>query len=121
MVSGKVAFSSVTKTDEYNGQDTGAYSVTVTLDDDSAESLGSEGIRLKEYEGTQQRKFKSKYPIEIYNMDDSDFQGEIPRGSAVRLVFSKGPKHPTWGPSTYVTKVRVVEVAERGDDTPDDF
>ena len=112
MASGKVAFSSVSTTDSYDGKDTGKFSLTLTLDDNSAEELGAKGVRLKEYENTQQRKFNSKYDVAVYNLDDSPFVGEIPRGSEVRVMYSFGPVHPQWGPSTYLSKVRVVTVAE---------
>ena len=102
MVTGKVAFSSVSKTDEYNGQDTGYYSLTVTLDDGDAEILQQKGVRLKEYEGSFQRKFKSKYAVEALNLYDS-------------------PYHPTWGPSTYLGKIRVVQEAESVTEVPDEF
>lgn len=121
MVTGKVAFSSVSKTDEYNGQDTGYYSLTVTLDDGDAEILKQKGVRLKEYEGSFQRKFKSKYAVEALNLDDSPYLGEIPRGSDVRVVFTMGPEHPTWGPSTYLGKIRVVQEAESVTEVPDEF
>tara|TARA_R110000803_G_scaffold60955_2_gene120587 strand:+ start:982 stop:1356 length:375 start_codon:yes stop_codon:yes gene_type:complete len=121
MVTGKVAFSSVSKTDTYNGQDTGNFSLTVTLDDGDAEILQQKGVRLKEYEGSFQRKFKSKYPVEIINLDDSPYEGEIPRGSDVRVVYSMGPEHPTWGPSTYLGKVRVVLEAEPLNDMTEEF
>ena len=121
MISGKVAFSNLTQHDFYQGKDTGNYTVTVTLDDDSAKALEAEGVRLKNYEDTQQRKFKSAYTIPILNMDNSPFVGEIPRGSKVRVVYKTGPVNKDWGTPVYHEKIRVVEVAESVSETPEEF
>jgi hypothetical protein len=37
VVSGKAAFAHLDSTEVYNGQDTGKYTLTVTLDDDNAD------------------------------------------------------------------------------------
>ena len=123
MVSGKVAFSSVVDTDQWEGKDTGFYSITVALEDEDAETLKSRDVRLKEYEGSYQRKFKSKYPISVIDAEDQEYTKEIPRGSVVRVLFGVADRsHPTWGPSTWATKVRVVEEADRDEyATPEEF
>ena len=121
MISGKVAFSNLTQHDFYQGKDTGNFTLTVTLDDDSAKALEAEGVRLKTYEDTQQRKFKSAYPTAVLNMDNSAFQGEIPRGSVVRVLYKTGPENKDYGVPVYMEKIRVVEVAENTTEVPEEF
>jgi hypothetical protein len=44
VVSGKAAFAHLDSTEVYNGQDTGRYTLTVTLDDDNAQILSEQGL-----------------------------------------------------------------------------
>ena len=111
-IEGTVNFSNVTKTDVYNGQDTGTYSMTITLSEDDASTLAAEGVKIKEYEGAKQRKFKSKYNIGMYDAEGDRFNGEVPYNSRVRLKYKTGPAHPVHGTPTYLEAVRVLEVAE---------
>lgn len=57
VVEGIVNFSNITKHDVYNGQDTGAFSMTVTLSEDDANQMASNGVKIKDYQGAKQRKF----------------------------------------------------------------
>ena len=120
MISGAVCFSNVIKQDQWKGQDTG-FSLTLTLNDSDAEILGAEGVKIKDYEGTQQRKFRSGFQPEVIDMAGDPVTREIPRGSLVRVLVKLGADdHPQWGRSTYIDKVRLVEEAE-GQAVPDDF
>jgi len=112
VVSGKAAFAHLDSTEVYNGQDTGRYTLTVTLDDDNADMLAQQGVKLKDYEGVKQRKFASKFAVKIIDANDQPFIGNIPRGSTVRLSYKTGTPHPVHGTPTYLNAVRVVEVAE---------
>ena len=96
VVSGKAAFAHLDSTEVYNGQDTGRYTLTVTLD----------------YNGDQQRKFASKFNVKVIDANDQPFVGNIPRGSVVRLSYKTGTPHPVHGTPTYLNAIRVVEVAE---------
>ena len=120
-VTGTAAFSSVSKHDEYMGESTGKFNLTVGLDGSDAAKLEDLGVRLKDYEGTAQRKFTSKFDVEVIDMDGNPFVGEIPRGSEVRVLYTLGPVHPQWGPSTFMNKVRVVKLGEASMDVPDEF
>ena len=55
----KVAFSNLRETETYQGQDTGRFTLTGTLDDATAEMLSAQGVKIKEYENMAQRKFAS--------------------------------------------------------------
>ena len=112
VVSGKAAFAHLDSTEVYNGQDTGKYTLTVTLDDDNAALLAEQGVKLREYEGNKQRKFTSKFNVKVIDANDQPFVGNIPRGSVVRLSYKTAPPHPVHGTPTYLNAVRVVEAAE---------
>ena len=56
-IEGTVNFSNVTKHDVFNGQDTGAYSMTITMSEDDAATLAAHGVKIKDYQGAKQRKF----------------------------------------------------------------
>ena len=118
-IEGTVNFSNVTKTDVYNGQDTGTYSMTITLSEDDAATLAAEGVKIKEYEGAKQRKFKSKYTIGMYNSEGDRFEGEVPYNSRVRLKYKTGPAHPVHGTPTYLEAVKVLELAEVSEEAVD--
>ena len=135
LIEGNVAFSNVTKHDEYMGQSTGRYSVTVTMDDSYADKLSSEGVKIKTYvpkdeegnpqEPLLQRKFASKFGIGVVDADNNPYEGEIPRGSKVRVQFELGNEHPVHGVSVYAKRVRILELAEEtisgGDEEDKDF
>ena len=78
VIEGTVNFSNVTKHDVYNGQDTGTFSLTITMSEDDAATLSAQGVKIKEYEGNKQRKFKSKYDIGMYTAEGDRYEGEVP-------------------------------------------
>jgi len=111
-VEGIVNFSKLTEHDVYNGQDTGAYSMTITMSEDDASTLAANGIKIKDYQGNKQRKFKSKYDIKTFDAEGNPYNGEVPYNSRVRLKYKMGPAHPVHGVSTYLEAVKVLEEAE---------
>ena len=112
VLTGKAAFINLTETEQYQGQDTGRYTLTVTLDNDAAQMLSAQGVKLRDYEGTAQRKFSSKYPVKVIDAEDNPFIGPVTRGSTIRLSYKTGPAHPVHGTPTYLNAVRVVELAD---------
>lgn len=112
VIEGTVNFSNVTQHDVYNGQSTGAYSITITMSEDDASALSSLGIKIKDYEGNKQRKFKSKYDIALFDAEGNKYNGEVPYNSRVRLKYKTGPAHPVHGTPTYLEAVKVLEEAE---------
>lgn len=109
---GTVAFESLNKTDVYNGMDTGKYNITLTLDEASAQELADKGVNLKEYEGNKQRKFASKYMVDVFNADGTRFNGQVTRGSKVKVKYSLGKPHPVHGTPPYLSAVKVLELAD---------
>jgi hypothetical protein len=112
VIEGTVNFSNVTQHDVYNGQSTGAFSLTITMSEEDASTLSADGVKIKEYEGSKQRKFKSKYDIVRVDADGNRFEGEIPYNSKVRLKYKSGPAHPVHGTPTYLEAVKVLELPE---------
>jgi hypothetical protein len=112
VIEGVVNFSNVTKHDVFNGQDTGAYSLTITMSEDDATTLAAQGVKIKDYQGNKQRKFKSKYDIRLFDADGNNYEGEVPYNSKVRLKFKLGNAHPVHGVATYLEAVKVLEEAE---------
>lgn len=112
LLEGTVAFESLTRTEEYEGQDTGRYTITLTLDDEIAEALSEQGVKLRSYEATSQRKFASKFPVKVVDANDERFIGPLTRGSKVRLAYKMGDPHPVHGVPTYLNAVRVLELAD---------
>lgn len=119
VIEGTVNFSNVTQHDVYNGQSTGAYSLTITMSEEDATALSAEGVKIKEYEGAKQRKFKSKYDIMRVDADGNRFEGEIPYNSKVRLKYKSGPAHPVHGTPTYLEAVKVLELPEMSEEAVD--
>ena len=118
-VEGIVNFSNVTKHDVFNGQDTGAYSMTITMDEDDAATLAAQGVKIKDYQGAKQRKFKSKFEVKRVDAENNPYNGEVPYNSRVWLLYKLGIPHPVHGVATYLEAVRVLEEAEieAGEDT----
>ena len=112
VVEGIVNFSNITQHDVFNGQDTGQYSMTVTLDEDDASTLVASGVKIKDYQGAKQRKFKSKYNIRTIDAEGNPYNGEVPYNSRVRLKYKLGDAHPVHGVSTYLEAIKVLEEAE---------
>ena len=111
-VEGVVNFSNLTQHDVFNGQDTGAYSMTITLSEDDAATLAASGVKIKDYQGNKQRKFKSKYEIKRFDSEGNPYTGEVPYNSKVRLKYKLGQPHPVHGVATYLEAVKVLEEAE---------
>lgn len=121
VIEGIVNFSNVTQHDVYNGQSTGKYSLTVTLDEDSANSLSASGVKIKDYQGNKQRKFSSKFDVTVLDAEGNKYSGEIPYSSRVRLKYKLGKPHPVHGVSTYLEAVKVLEEADMLDEAASDF
>ena len=118
---GVVAFSNLAETEKYNGQDTGKFSIVLTLEQDEADKLTEVGVNVKEYKNQPQRKFVTKFP----NFPVMDAEGDliakhIPYGSKVKVLWEPGKPHPTHGVAPYFKKIKVLEMAEHGGNVEDD-
>ena len=116
VVEGTLAFENLDTHEMYQGQSTGKYSVVISVDEDTASSLSGLGVKMREYEGVKQRKFSTKYDVPVYDKEGMPFTGRIGRGSKVRLLWAEsGAPQPAHGTSTYLNKIKVLEVAEQDD------
>lgn len=108
---GYVAFSHVLTEDQYQGQDVG-YNVTLCLDELEAGKLSEGGVKVKDYQGVGQRKFKSGYAIDVLTEDGAPMQlsEELPRGTKVRIQWKQGNEHPQHGVATYANRIKVLEI-----------
>ena len=111
-------FVNVKATEVYEGKDTGRYTVTLTLNDETADELSKKGVRLKSYgEGADailQRKFASKFPVRVIDAEGEPFSGDIPYGSTVRISYKYGDEHPVYGVPVYMDGIRVLEMGAAG-------
>ena len=82
------------------------------MSEDDASALSSLGVKIKDYEGNKQRKFKSKYDIALFDAEGNKYNGEVPYNSRVRLKYKTGPAHPVHGTPTYLEAVKVLEEAD---------
>jgi len=119
VINGSAAFINLSEHELYQGQSTGKYSLTVTLDDASIAQLEGQGVKMREYEGAKQRKFASKFDVPVYEANGDEFMGSITRGSFVRVQYSLGQEHPVHGITPYLDKIKVLELATG--DTDEDF
>ena len=113
VLEGLIAFENLDEHEMYQGQSTGKYSVVLTLDEDTASKLVGVGVKMREYEGNKQHKFSTKYDVPIVDAEGGTFKGRIGRGSKVRIMYAEGQPHPVHGTSTYLNKIKVLEVAEQ--------
>ena len=123
-VEGIVAFSNLEEFDVYQGKSTGNYTLTITLEPDAAQALEALGVVVKEYNGNAQRKFKSQYQTPMCDASGEDIDTvDLPYGSKVRVLFKAGKQHPQFGVPVYLSKVKVLELADESaeESVPSDF
>jgi len=120
VIEGIVNFSNVTQHDVYQGKDTGDYTVTITISEDDANQLASNGVKIKDYKGAKQRKFKTQFDtLKVLDSEGNRYKGEIPYNSLVRVKYKLGKNHPVHGVSTYMEAVKVLEEAEMAEGVSD--
>lgn len=113
---GVVAFSNLSETEQYNGKDTGRYSIVITMEEDEAAKMTAAGVKVKEYKNQPQRKFVTKYPdFPVLDVDGDVVSKYIRYGSKVRILWDGGDPHPEHGVIPYFKKIKVLEVAEGSD------
>ena len=118
---GVVAFSNLAETEKYNGQDTGKFSIVLTLEQDEADKLTEVGVNVKEYKNQPQRKFVTKFPnFPVMDAEGDVIAKHIPYGSKVKVLWEPGKPHPTQGVAPYFKKIKVLEMAEHGGNVEDD-
>jgi hypothetical protein len=118
---GVVAFSNLTETEQFNGKDTGKFSIVLTLDESEAAKLSEAGVKVKEYQNTPQRKFVTKFPdFPVLDIDGDVHSKHIRYGSKVKVLWDPGQPHPEHGVCPYFKKIKVLEDAEGGEGSEGD-
>ena len=114
VITGKVAFANLTEHEVFNGQSTGKYSVVVTVDEENASKLQSEGVKLKTYKNENQRKFATKFEdFQVVDLEgETVSKSSVRYGDTVRVKYGLGKPHPVHGSSVYLQAIRVVEKGE---------
>lgn len=112
VIEGICNFSNLTQHDIFKGQDTGQFSMTITMSEEDANELAALGVKINDYKGAKQRKFKTKYDVKMFDEDGNPYNGEVPYNSKVRLKYKLGNPHPVHGVPTYLEAVKVLEEAE---------
>ena len=78
VIEGKANFVHVKQTEEFQGKDTGRFSVLMTLSDADAQTFENMGVRLKPFgeppEQIMQRKFNSNFPVKLITNDGVDIR-----------------------------------------------
>ena len=111
---GKAKYVFLDSTEKYNGEDTGKYTLTISLDDKEAQKLEDAGVKVRTVSSDdgdyKARKFSTKYPLafDMIKSDDgeaigSDFGAE----SDVEVLWKAGAEHPMHGVATYLTAIKV--------------
>tara|TARA_R110000787_G_scaffold97759_1_gene201461 strand:- start:800 stop:1186 length:387 start_codon:yes stop_codon:yes gene_type:complete len=117
---GIAAFVNLDQTESFNGQDTGKFSIVVTMDELNKDVLEKAGVKVREYKNQPQRKFVTKFPdFKVVDTEDNVVSKSIPYGSKVRVQWSGGEPHPVHGVSPYFKAIRVLEYADSGGDGED--
>ena len=62
VIEGVVNFSNVTKHDVFNGQDTGTFSITITMSEDDAATLAAQGVRSRSTRATSNASLSPSTP-----------------------------------------------------------
>ena len=115
---GVVAFSNLAETEKFNGQDTGKYSIVLTLEQEEADKLSDAGIIVKEYKNQPQRKFVTKFPnFPVMDTEGDTIDKYIPYGSKVRVLWEPGKPHTTHSVPPYFKKIKGLEMSQRVDST----
>ena len=118
---GIAAFVNLSETERFNGQDTGKFSIVINMDPDEAAKVEAAGIKVKEYKNQPQRKFASKFDVQVVDAEGDQISKNVPYGSKVRVMWEAGEPHPTYGTTAYLKKVKVLEMAEHSGEDDEDF
>lgn len=131
---GTVLFSNIVTQPVFNGQSTGKYELTVTLDQEQASDAETNGLEIKrkDYNGQEQvtAKLKTKFPLSTKTcvdrfkkpyVDDMNDIKEIPRGSKVAVFYTTKPYEMMGkkGVANYLLAVQVID--ENSDIVFDDY
>ena len=105
-------------TEKFGGEDTGKYTLTVSLSDAEAKKLEEAGVKVRTIKDADTgkdikiRKFSTQYKLadNMIQTDSGDIIGtDFGAESEVQVLWKAGKEHPMHGVATYLTAIKVAD------------
>lgn len=113
---GEALYVYLQETEQFDGEDTGKYTITVGLSDKEAEALEEAGVKVKTTKHpvtgkmTKARKFATQFKLadeSIQTTTGEVIGDQFGTGSKVSILWKEGNKHPRHGVGTYLVAIKV--------------
>jgi len=113
---GQALYVYLTETEKFDGEDTGKYTITVSLSNSEAKKLEEAGVKVKETKHPETgkivkaRKFATQFKLkdEMIQTTDGEVIGDqFGALSDVAILWKEGQKHARHGVGTYLTAIKV--------------
>jgi len=115
---GEAKYVYLDSTEKFNGDDTGKYTLTVSLSDAEAKKLVDAGVKVRTIkdadtgEDIKIRKFSTQYKLDdnlIQTMSGEVVGTDFGAGTEVEVLWKAGKEHPMHGVATYLTAIKVAD------------
>lgn len=115
---GEAKYVYLDSTEKFNGDDTGKYTLTVSLSDAEAKKLMDAGVKVRTIkdadtgEDIKIRKFSTQYKLDdnlIQTMSGEVVGTDFGAGTEVEVLWKAGKEHPMHGVATYLTAIKVAD------------
>jgi len=115
---GEAKYVYLDSTEKFNGDDTGKYTLTVSLSDAEAKKLVDAGVKVRTIkdadtgEDIKIRKFSTQYKLDdnlIQTMSGDVVGTDFGAGTEVEVLWKAGKEHPMHGVATYLTAIKVAD------------
>jgi len=115
---GEAKYVYLDSTEKFNGDDTGKYTLTVSLSDAEAKKLMDAGVKVRTIkdadtgEDIKIRKFSTQYKLDdnlIQTMSGDVVGTDFGAGTEVEVLWKAGKEHPMHGVATYLTAIKVAD------------
>jgi len=115
---GEAKYVYLDSTEKFNGDDTGKYTLTVSLSDAEAKKLIDAGVKVRTIkdadtgEDIKIRKFSTQYKLDdnlIQTMSGDVVGTDFGAGTEVEVLWKAGKEHPMHGVATYLTAIKVAD------------
>lgn len=118
---GTVVFNNLITKDVFRGAEATGYDLTIKLSEGEEDNLVSNGVKVKSYKDTLQRKFSTQFSMAdkiVFGGDDVlDGKDCVPfdladlnYGARVTVMWTTGDEHVQHGFPTRLAKIRVFEL-----------
>jgi len=115
---GEAKYVYLDSTEKFNGDDTGKYTLTVSLSDAEAKKLVDAGVKVRTIKDADTgkdikiRKFSTQYKLDdnlIQTMSGDVVGTDFGAGTEVEVLWKAGKEHPMHGVATYLTAIKVAD------------